>query len=915
MLSDAALYQSTSHPEKTRLVFNTQLHQALKSIAKNREIVPVTPNATNTTRPVLSLHDPYGSGSSFGRSTELNGWDLEKKMVALQEVRDLLARPFFFYSDWATQAAAAAKNAPASLEKRMNYYSYFGKTLPLELGQSTLLDLWDYLMDMCEYVPVRNRCRSLYLHVAACICRRVEFIEGYDIDGEKIHLSEQVNQRYHKLLERCMQLCAMKLNKSRFLADDHKLFIAHIYAAAYFRFPFTTPKILTAVLDTTAILERVDNDGDDNNKTNGALGSTPPTSPKAGVTVSKRPRRKSTLRGYRSPRGHCRNWNALSGNEESGRSSNRGLEELKRDTFASFEHYKTNRSTDDLLSEKEASSFRKGARSVDASLEHAFQQMMTETTEQQETQFFDHLPLLYIGNAIESTAFSSPAFGISKDALEDALEPFLDRLITPGRDDLIGVTFVAAFLSDISSWCSHRKEWTMATMPWHCIPGYFAAIRLFVAVFRLMCQRRPRMAAMPAPANSVGRILSIVEGSQSSTTSDPWLSYWTAREAEVVLDTAAEALKNEYLVNVLVKIVLETTNMHDPVSVNYSFGILQRVLEIAAKAAATASSSSSENPKSEGKPAKTRTPHRLSPKFDDTYFLAVMRRALQSAHVQILLKVLTCLYNSIDLFPARVRKHIIGELILRENFFRFFMHWNEEIRKIYSYIVVFKTLTSNRLDLPCASDRIMLAHSPYFEATANGSSSSSLSPASAAAPTSSSPSSASGYWTQLSDMAHAMLRANGLGALSDAETNKKNNAIGANALKRLLVWDASARLRKHRGSAHTTLFRDAMVDDELSVDLSIASKLDALFKMIAEQMEKANRTLKQKSVASSSGNSESGAHSYFPKELEAYVERGLSQYVTVLWEYYESAFETPNATLPPLPPTMQFTITMPMFTD
>lgn len=49
----------------------------------------------------------------------------------------------------------------------------------------------DYLMDMCEFVPVRNRCRSLYLHAAACICRRVEFIDGYEMDGETITLSEQ----------------------------------------------------------------------------------------------------------------------------------------------------------------------------------------------------------------------------------------------------------------------------------------------------------------------------------------------------------------------------------------------------------------------------------------------------------------------------------------------------------------------------------------------------------------------------------------------------------------------------------------------------------------------------------------------------------------------------------------------------
>lgn len=220
MLSDAALYQSAAHPDKARLLFNTQLHQTLKNIAKNRELVHVTPNATNTVRPVLSLHDPYGSSSaaSFGRSTELNGWDLEKKMVALQDVCDLLQRPYFFYADWATQAAAAAaKTVPASLEKRMNALLYTSKTLSLHLGQTTLLDLWyaliclsvctlhieslrlvylttqvagrrDYVMDMCDHVPVRNRCRALYLHVAACICRRVEFIDGYEVDDERVHV-------------------------------------------------------------------------------------------------------------------------------------------------------------------------------------------------------------------------------------------------------------------------------------------------------------------------------------------------------------------------------------------------------------------------------------------------------------------------------------------------------------------------------------------------------------------------------------------------------------------------------------------------------------------------------------------------------------------------------------------------------
>lgn len=216
-----------------------------------------------------------------------------------------------------------------------------------------------------------------------------------------------------------------------------------------------------------------------------------------------------------------------------------------------------------------------------------------------------------------------------------------------------------------------------------------------------------------------------------------------------------------------------------------------------------------------------------------------------------------------------------------------------QIRKIFCYIIVFKTSLSNRLDLPCATDRILLAHSPYFESTGvaaapssstSSSSSSSSSPLSAASPSS------FGYWTHLSDMAQSMLRSSGVGLANNMEAEKKG---GASALKRLVAWDCNVRLRKNRGGAHDVLFRDALVNDELSVDLSIGSKLDALFKMLADQMNQHKN--------------------YFPRTLEAYVERALAQYVAVLWEYYEAAFGSPTTT--PTAPTLAFTITTPVFTD
>lgn len=208
-----------------------------------------------------------------------------------------------------------------------------------------------------------------------------------------------------------------------------------------------------------------------------------------------------------------------------------------------------------------------------------------------------------------------------------------------------------------------------------------------------------------------------------------------------------------------------------------------------------------------------------------------------------------------------------------------------QIRKIFCYVIVFKTAISNRLDLPCASDRILLAQTPYFEkGSANDASPSS-------------------YFAQLSEIAQAMIRGEGGANAVDA---KKKAAIGKGALKRLIAWDPSAKLRRPRtGGGSDGVFRDSLGDEELSVDLTIASKLDALFKMTADQL------IRSRSPAANGKNT--GSTRYFPRELEAYAESSLSQYVLVLCEYFDIAFKYPAET--PLAPSLEFTITMPFFTD
>lgn len=176
-------------------------------------------------------------------------------------------------------------------------------------------------MDMVDHVPVRNRCRALYMQAAVYICRRVEFIEGYPLDGQQVHLDSLVAKRYIRLLDRSVRFCSVKIRKARFMAEEHRFFVAHIYTAVYFRFPFATPKLLEAVLQCTEKLEGAGEAGGKQGASNGTSngsnknlngmknGDRPPK------TKHRRPAHRGSIAGsLRSPRQYRRQWNDLSGN-------------------------------------------------------------------------------------------------------------------------------------------------------------------------------------------------------------------------------------------------------------------------------------------------------------------------------------------------------------------------------------------------------------------------------------------------------------------------------------------------------------------------------------------------------------------------------------------------------------------------
>jgi hypothetical protein len=275
----------------------------------------------------------------------------------------------------------------------------------------------------------------------------------------------------------------------------------------------------------------------------------------------------------------------------------------------------------------------------------------------QEVAFLRNVPILHVFSGTERTLLAR--YEALAQELELGLNLFAERLQKPARDDVMLVYFIGAYLSDHSYWCDaafacSNMRVEDAPMLWHCVPGYFCVVRAFVAMFKKMGQRRPRMTGT-TPA-TVGNILSIVQGQNV----DVWSSYWTTREVNSVLDTLSEVAKNTRLVNTFVEIVLEGTNILDPASVNYGLSILQRVLETAASAALGSrhlrgvlgdEGHDYNKKKRAGSRLSSNYRGSLDSAFDDVYFCTALRKALLSSHVQILLKALTFLYNCLGTFP------------------------------------------------------------------------------------------------------------------------------------------------------------------------------------------------------------------------------------------------------------------------
>jgi hypothetical protein len=77
------------------------------------------------------------------------------------------------------------------------------------------------------------------------------------------------------------------------------------------------------------------------------------------------------------------------------------------------------------------------------------------------------------------------------------------------------------------------------------------------------------------------------------------------------------------------------------------------------------------------------------------------------------MKALSFIFNNLQYLHGEMRMKFMRDLILRDYFFRFFLHWSDEVRGFFHRIIVFKVFRSSRRTLPCQTDDELLNSSVF----------------------------------------------------------------------------------------------------------------------------------------------------------------------------------------------------------
>ena len=131
---------------------------------------------------------------------------------------------------------------------------------------------------------------------------------------------------------------------------------------------------------------------------------------------------------------------------------------------------------------------------------------------------------------------------------------------------------------------------------------------------------------------------------------------------------------NPELLSWLVKYCFNQTNAHSAESVNAMFSKLEMWFG-----------------------ELDRNLYRVPSSFDVEYFLKGLDVILSIDHHVILARLLSFIFSYAHVFRGKIRRAVIEEFFVKQHFFTLFLHWDDVVRNYYQQFLIYKTVRIRRM--------------------------------------------------------------------------------------------------------------------------------------------------------------------------------------------------------------------------
>lgn len=245
--------------------------------------------------------------------------------------------------------------------------------------------------------------------------------------------------------------------------------------------------------------------------------------------------------------------------------------------------------------------------------------------------------------------------------------------------------FFACFMACLSN---HVDLTSYGEVIWRCLPGYSLLIRVSLLLMKEAAWKK-WMNHLSGDAPSP---ITPKEDPEREGSDQPFLIRGI-RCIRSVLDGVAHLLKNKELLESCVLAMYECTNVYSAKSVGVC---LTRFEEWFSAAACIVGFS----------PVDNEPVYRLPSGFNGHTFCIGVRIMLASESFEVLNRVLLFLYNRLDYFDGEVRQGVLKALVQRHMFL--FLHWNQDVRKNYHHLLVYKVVRVHRYALESFVDQLLV---------------------------------------------------------------------------------------------------------------------------------------------------------------------------------------------------------------